>query len=73
MDGKPGITVTGKEEWRLTVNLNRGVNLFEVYGVDYFGNISKPISYNRSSTPDVPNDHFIDAILLIKKLLLLME
>ena len=63
VDGKPGITVTGKEEWRLTVNLNRGVNLFEVYGVDYFGNISKPTSVTIDHRPpDVPNDHFIDAI-----------
>ncbi|MBN86408.1 MAG: hypothetical protein CL885_02670 [Dehalococcoidia bacterium] len=63
VNGKPGVTVTGRENWRLMVNLERGVNIFDVFGVDYFGNISEPASLAIDHRPpDVPNDHFIDAI-----------
>ena len=62
-DGKPGITVTGSERWKFKVNLNRGVNKYDIYGVDYSGNISKPATVVIDHRPpDVPNDHFIDAI-----------
>lgn len=61
-NNQAGVNVLGNQKWNLSVFLSKGINDFEVYGVDYSGNVSKAARLVIDHRPpEVPNDHFVDA------------
>ena len=68
-NGQSGLTVIGTQKWNLSVFLFDGLNTFDVYGVDYSGNVSngeRLIIDHRP--PTVPNDHFVNALSLNREI-----
>lgn len=65
------VSVSGDRNWNLAVFLTKGLNNFEVYGVDYSGNVSKAARMVIDHRPpEVPNDHFVDAQTLNREILI---
>ena len=60
-----GVSVEGRENWNLNVVLAKGINQFDVYALDYNGNLSDPARLVIDHRPpEVPNDHFVNAMSL---------
>jgi hypothetical protein len=65
------VSVSGDRNWNLAVFLTKGLNNFEVYGVDYSGNVSNAARLVIDHRPpEVPNDHFVDAQILNRDILI---
>ena len=60
-----GVSVMGRDNWNLAVVLAKGLNHFNVYALDYSGNVSNPAKLVIDHRPpEVPNDHFVNAMSL---------
>ena len=60
-----GVSVMGRDNWNLAVVLAKGLNHFNVYALDYSGNVSNPAKLVIDHRPpEVPNDHFVNAMTL---------
>lgn len=70
-NNQAGVSVLGTQKWNLSVFLSKGINNFEVYGVDYAGNVSNAARLVIDHRPpEVPNDHFVDAQILNRDVLI---
>ena len=66
-----GVSVMGGDNWNLAVVLAKGLNHFKVYALDYSGNVSNPARLVIDHRPpEVPNDHFVNAMPLNNDVLL---
>jgi len=65
VNGGFAVQAIGAEDWSIPLILKNGINSIEVVAIDFSNNISKPtIMEIDYKAPDVPNDHFGNAVPL---------